>query len=157
MGQKLGRDAFAAIRDDDFQVRIHPFQRYLYSAVLRREFEGIAQEIPDDLLQPAGITLYRASYRIERHLKSHALRFAGRADTCHGGFDHAGKLHPLHVEADFPRDDPAHIQQIFNQLLLQASIACNHLDAFGHAFREVFGLQKTCPAEDRVEGCSQFV
>ena len=51
MRKKIRPDPFACIADDDFDVIGSPCDRDINAAIFRRELDGVAQEVPDDLLE----------------------------------------------------------------------------------------------------------
>src|ERR1044071_239561 len=53
--QEVGRDTSTRVADGDFDVRVDACQAQLHLAALRRELNGVRQEIPDELLQAVGI------------------------------------------------------------------------------------------------------
>jgi hypothetical protein len=48
VGEELGLDAHAGVDDADLQMRIDPLEEHLHLAALRRELDGIGEQIPDD-------------------------------------------------------------------------------------------------------------
>src|SRR5215212_9949393 len=53
--KKVRPDPDAGIAHEDLDVRVHAFDAYLHPPVLGREFDGVRDEIPDDLLQSTWI------------------------------------------------------------------------------------------------------
>ena len=56
--------------------------------------------------------------RVEEFLDADALRVAGRADRLDRRLDHGDRVDPLDLEAELAGDDAAHVQQVFDELLL---------------------------------------
>ena len=77
--QELRLNADAGVADDDLDVRVDALEPHLHAAALRRELDGVRQQVPDHLLQAIGIAGDRADARIEQRLHPHALRVGGRA------------------------------------------------------------------------------
>src|SRR5438093_13714475 len=72
--QEIWRNSDPGIADDDLDMRIDPFESHLDNAVLWREFDGIRHEVPDDLLQPIGITRDRRGGRNQNGENTTVLR-----------------------------------------------------------------------------------
>jgi hypothetical protein len=68
VGEEFGLDADAGVGDADLDVRVDPLEEHLHPAALGREFDGVGEEVPDDLLQAIGIG-------------DDALRIGGEGDT----------------------------------------------------------------------------
>ena len=47
--QQIGTNALAGVADDDLHMRVHVLHLDLDSPSLRREFHGVAEEVPHDL------------------------------------------------------------------------------------------------------------
>ena len=88
--QEIGADADAGVADDDLDVRVDALEPHLDPAALRRELDGVGQQVPHDLLQPIGIARDRTDARIEDGLEAHALGVGGRLHGRHGVVDDAG-------------------------------------------------------------------
>jgi hypothetical protein len=72
--------------------------------------------------------------------------------------DDRREVDPLHVEPDLAADDAAHVEQVFDDLRLRASVALNGLKALA----QVLGLvrpdrEQLRPSEDRVQWRPKFV
>src|SRR6266478_1314054 len=72
--QELRPDALARVAHGDLDVRVEPFEHHLDAPALRRELDGIGEEIPRDLLQPLGVACDRTSFRVEDRLHPDVLR-----------------------------------------------------------------------------------
>src|SRR5215510_2007735 len=54
--QEISADAFARVGHGDANVRIHALQARFDAASLRRELDGVGEQVPDHLLQAGGVT-----------------------------------------------------------------------------------------------------
>ena len=95
--------------------------------LFRREFQRVGQEIPENLLEPPGITHHPGYLGLEVKHQFDAFGLGGQMDAFHGGLDHTLKVNGLYVHVQFAGNDPGDIEQILHELGLNASIA---LDAF---------------------------
>ena len=62
---ELRLDADAGVGHADLDVGVHALEQDLDLAVLRRELDGVGQQVPDDLLKPARIAGDRPGRGIE--------------------------------------------------------------------------------------------
>ena len=65
-GQEFGLDADAGILDRHFDVRVHALEHHVDVSAGRRELHRIGQQVPEHLLQPAGVAAQPTRARIER-------------------------------------------------------------------------------------------
>ena len=77
MRNEFRLDADAGVGDADLDMRVHALEHDLDLAVLRRELDGVRQQIPDDLLKTARIAGDRPGRRIEEFLEPDALGVGG--------------------------------------------------------------------------------
>src|SRR5690349_9178582 len=75
--QKLFTDAHARITDNNLDMRIDALELHLDLPAFGRELHGVAQEVPDDLLQTIGVPGDRTSLRIQQRLQADALCLSG--------------------------------------------------------------------------------
>jgi hypothetical protein len=65
------------------EVRVNSLKYNLHSTAARSEFDRVGQQIPDDLLKPAGIAGNRARFRVNDRNESqpfHLRRWSNRLD-----------------------------------------------------------------------------
>ena len=55
-------------------------------------------------------------------------RLSARGDGFERRFDHLGQRHALHVQAQFSRDHPAHVEQVLHQARLQSRVALDDVE-----------------------------
>src|SRR4030095_8635406 len=78
--QELPIDADAAVADHDLQVRVDALKGDLDPASLRRELDGVHQEVPDNLLDPVRIAAERSRIGVDERLQPEPLGLGGGAD-----------------------------------------------------------------------------
>lgn len=83
----------------------------LHFPTLRRELDGVAQEVPHHLLQAVGVARHRPGDGVNDLLQFHPLRVGCGSHGLDGGVDHCWHVYPLNVEPHLPRDDPAHVHR----------------------------------------------
>src|SRR5579872_2046499 len=127
-GQKLGLDTNAGVLDDDLDVRVHTLQNHLDSAARRRELHGVGEEIPQYLLQAVGVATNPADARIQKLVNADAPGFGALPDRVNRVVNDVMELQRLHLEMDLAGDDPAHIQQVVDDLGLSANVALDRLE-----------------------------
>src|SRR5262245_15946199 len=54
-GQEFGRNAFARVAHGERQARPRALECHFHSPAFGREFDGVGEQVPDDLLQPLGV------------------------------------------------------------------------------------------------------
>ena len=78
---------------------------------------------------------------MERSLfQDESLWLTVRHDRFECRIDDLGEFYSLHVEPDFTRNNPAHIEQIFDELGLQANVSVNDINPFRDCLR-IAGIQ----------------
>jgi hypothetical protein len=139
-------------------MTIHPLQAYLYFASPGGEFDGIGKKVPEALLEPAGVSAHLRRQWIEDGVNLNPLGIGGMPDGGDGGPDHILEFHLLHIQTDFTGNNPAHIQQVLDQLRLYPAISFDHREAFDKLFiLVVAGAEDLRPADDRIEWRAQLV
>src|SRR5262249_35144228 len=77
--KKVRFDASAIVRNAYLDMRVHSIEYHLHAAALRREFDGIRQEVPHHLLQPLEIARHRTGMRVEYGLNPDVAGFGRKA------------------------------------------------------------------------------
>src|SRR5438094_3728399 len=114
--QEIWRNSDPGIADDDLDMRIDPFESHLDNAVLWREFDGIRHEVPDDLLQPIGITRDRRGGRIKNGVNTNVLGLRSRKDGLERVGDDAREIDGLNVQTNLAGDDSGDIENVLDDL-----------------------------------------
>jgi len=65
MWKKFRLDADSGVLDDDLHVGVDSLENHLDTAPGRGEFHRIAEQVPQDLLQPVGVAPHQADTGIE--------------------------------------------------------------------------------------------
>ena len=112
-------------------MRVDAFQDDVHLAAFRCELDGIAYQVPHDLLQSRRIAEDRARVRINDLSEHDTFSLSRWTHRVNGRVDDAGQIGLLHVQSHFTGDDPAHIEQILDQLRLSAGIALNGIEPLG--------------------------
>jgi hypothetical protein len=89
-----------------------PNEAHGNTSATRRELHRVRQQIPEDLLEPIGISDERLPAPAEVGHELDALRGGGRSNHVDGRLDHGDDVAWLGVEADLPGSDPRRIQHV---------------------------------------------
>ena len=73
MWQHLGCDPLSRIADHDLHDRVEPAHVEMHLAAPRREFDGVDQEVPDDLLQARGVASHGSGVRVRVRVQADHL------------------------------------------------------------------------------------
>jgi hypothetical protein len=147
-------------------MRIHALEDDLHLAVLGRELDRVRKQVPDHLLEPPRVSRYRTGRRVEELLDAYAFRVGGRRHRIDSRFHEAHRLYRLDVEAQLARRDPAHVEQVFDELRLHACVALDRLETLlQRGLLLELAPQDLRPAEDRAQrraklvrqGCEELV
>ena len=114
------------------------------AAAARRELDRVGEQVPEDLLQPARVAGDRCrAVRVEHRSQADALgaRRPG-ATVSTRGVDDAGEVQRLHVQPHLAGDDPAHVEQVLDDLRLRAGVALDRV----HALRRGRSARPACAA-----------
>src|SRR5262249_3307568 len=85
--QKFRIDSEARIADDEECFVLQFFQPDFDESIWISEFDGVREQIPDNLFDALGISVERADPGFQPELQSQSLRFDCRAPRVHGRFD----------------------------------------------------------------------
>ena len=102
------------------------------AAPCRREFDGVRQQIPEDLLNAIGIPGNRRIQRFEIYINLDPFGVTGRANDVDCGLDDRRQIDGLDVEAQLAADDSTEIQQVVDQASLQVHVPANHREVIPH-------------------------
>ena len=116
MRQEFGTDAHARVADDDLDVGIDPFNPYLYPTILRRELDGVGQQIPKNLLQSIGIAVDASNVWIDQRQYSDALRVRRWSHGRDGVMHHDGQLYGLDIEPELAGHDSGDVEYVLDNL-----------------------------------------
>ena len=126
--QELRRDAGAGVVNHDRRLGAGALQPQLHAARLRRELDGVRQQVPDDLLQAIGVARDGADALVDDRVDADLLRVGRRRH----GFDRLAhdiwQADLLDVEPERAAVEPSHVQQVFDQPGLRAGVPLDRLD-----------------------------
>src|SRR5690606_23454490 len=129
-------DSIIAHLDVDMTVAMQ--YRHCHPAAGRSEFQGVLQQVPDDLLQALGIAVDRAGHAVIDQFKSNPalLRLGGKPvdDMTHQRTD----IDAAKVEGQLIVDDARNIEQIIDQARLDANVALDDVDALVRRRWQIF-------------------
>src|SRR5688572_26976830 len=97
-------------------------------AMLVRELDRIAEQVPEHLLQPRRIRCDGAGKRVDIELQSYPLGIGGRLHRLPCLLKHGGDGHGLWLETKLPCRDARHIQEIVDELILSDGVSLDDLD-----------------------------
>ena len=158
MRQEFALDADAGVGHFDGHHGAVAARGHGDAAALRRELHGVAQQIPDHLLQAAGIGANHAEIAGDARAQPDAARGRHGFDGLDGALDDIGEHRFVQRELELARGDARHVEQIVDHLLLSDGGAIDHL----HAIRAILGRklfvgEHARPQTDGVERRAQFV
>src|SRR5262249_50889822 len=116
--QEIRGNTYTAVLDNDLDVGVDSLQHDLDPAARGRELHRVREEVPQHLLQPVGIAAPPADAGIEQLLNPDLLGVRALSDRLDGAVDHFVELQGLDFEMDLSRNDPAHVQQVVDDLRL---------------------------------------
>jgi hypothetical protein len=126
MGQELGDDAPSRVAHGNLD-RLSDASRGDFHATTRRgELDGVREQVPDHLLQARGVAHDLAFDRLEDACDRDALRLGGGVHRLERHLDHHAQLDSLHPQAQLARQDPAHVEQVGDELHLHVGVAVDH-------------------------------
>ena len=156
--QKLRTDALTRVGDFNLVEPTVDFGDDIDPAILRRELDGVAQQIPYDLLQARliGHHACRAVADVGADLQVLGLRLT--LHDVHRGQNGSGRIDHLQFKPHLAESNAGKIQQVRNQMRLHARIA---LDRFQPLRDDRRGPRRAAkhlyPAQNRIQWIAQFV
>ena len=158
VGEEIGIDAGAGVADADLDVGVDALEVDLDTAALGGKFDGVGEEIPDDLLETIGVAEHRASKGIHHALETNILGGGGGLYRFDGGLHDLREIDLAHIEAELAGENTGHVEQVLDEANLDAGVAVDDLEAFGDiGGRGTGGTQDAGPSEDGVDRGAEFV
>ena len=159
VGQEVGRMPMPVSLTDDFDVRVDALQPDLDAARLRRELDGVGQQVPH---APAAGDRDRPTPDRRRGSTMVWMRTplasAAGCTVATALSMTSGRSHRLHVQPDLARDDARDVEHVLDDLGQPVGVALEGLEA---ARRLVAGehaaAQQPRVADDRVQRRAQLV
>ena len=156
--EEFARDSAARVGDRDLDTRRRATHTHVNRAVVRRELDGVGQQVPHDLLQPRGVTLNRGDRRVgvDRDVDPMLVGF-GLHDlerTTNRLVDVDRGL----LEPKLARHDARHVEELVDDLRLRLGAVVDRLTrAIAPPFVDRAAAEHVGPAEDGVERRPQLV
>jgi hypothetical protein len=94
-------------------------------AALRRELDGIGEQIPDDLLEPWHVAGNDVRGCVHAGLQHDLFRVDLGAQILDGGANYHRHVDPLAPQRQLARHDTGDVQQVLDELRLHARVALN--------------------------------
>src|SRR5215475_1795478 len=123
MGHRLRNDTNPGVRHYYFHMRIDPLEPKLNPAPLWCELYGVGKQVPNDLLEPPGISRNRPGLGIEDGFQTDALGLGGRAHSIGGCVHDRWQVDRLNIEPQAPADHSRHVEQVVDELALGFGVA----------------------------------
>jgi hypothetical protein len=124
----------------------------------RREFDGVGQQTPDNLLDPGRIRRNGAGPRIQRGLELNALAGHRRAEGFDGVTDEIGNIDLADIEPQLPRHHARHIEQVLDQSGLRLRISLDRQQSALLAIVTDHSIHEhACPSGDGRQRRAQLV
>src|SRR5688500_1418391 len=95
---------------------IDALQHHVNFAFLRREFDGVGEQVPNNLLESSRIAADRARGWIDHLFQPKAFSIGRGADALNGALKKFRKIDHLHVEAHLTGNDSTYVEQVLNEL-----------------------------------------
>jgi hypothetical protein len=166
-----------AVEHEGHELRVHPAAGVAHGhddvpvlasethpdgAAARRELHGVVQEVPEHLLEARGVPEDRAGSGPDLELETDLPRRRGRPDTLDRAVERSVGLDRSDVEPHLARRDPRDVEQVRDELRLDARVALDHREgvlelAPGHLTARDAVLEERRPADDRVQRRAQLV
>src|SRR5688500_4725582 len=113
-------DPDAVIAHDNVCFRRYALDANVDAATGRSELDRIGQEVPYDLLQACRIARHRTDPTIDLRVDRDALRLCGRLNRVDGSVHDRRQIRPSHLQGELSGHDAAHVQQVCDELGLNA-------------------------------------
>ena len=104
--QEFRADPLAGITHNDFDLGIDPPEQRLRATALRRELDGVREEIPNDLLQTIGIARHDEGTLIKCRGDFDVLRFSRGTHYRNGRLDDRNDFNWMEIKREMARYDP---------------------------------------------------
>src|SRR5688572_2812633 len=95
--KEIRLDTDARVGNADFNVRVYALEGDLHVAASGREFDGVGDQVPDNLLQAIRITAHGSGSWIEDCLESYPSRVRGWTRRFNSPLHESVRHHWLHV------------------------------------------------------------
>src|SRR5215471_5799854 len=156
--QKSGLDPYAGIFDRDLDLALGAPQARFDAPALVRELYGVRKQVPEGLLQTAGVAEDHAVRRVDHFAQDDPFRLGAGPDDVDGGMKDALNHDRLGVEFESTGDDPRGVENVLDQPVLRLRALRYHLQRVALLRRaQPAADEHARPAQDRGERRAQFV
>src|SRR5262245_29997560 len=108
--EKRRFDPLTGVDHGDHDMRAMAFETDRDLSSSGREFDGVRQKVPDDLLQTVGVPRHEPRRRIDIGNEFDILGVSRRASDVYRGLDDRGQRDQARIEAQFARNNARDIQ-----------------------------------------------
>jgi hypothetical protein len=162
VGQEFGGNALAGVGDDEacgrFAVVGVKEESNGDITARPREFDGICEEVPGDLLNTVGVDLKRRELVVKIHMETDVFDVGGRANGVDGGEDGGSEGRGLEVEAKLACDSAGDVEEVLDDLRLSLGAVVDGVEGMGDLvglFEN--GAGEVGPQENRGKGRAQLM
>src|SRR5262245_39093110 len=156
--QKSGLDAYAGIFDRDRDLALGAPQASLDAPALVRELDGVRKQVPEGLLQTAGVAEGHAVRRVDHFAQDDPFRLGAGPDDVDSGMKDVLDHDRLGVEFEATGDDPRGVEDVLDQPVLRLRALRYHLQRVARLRRgQPAAGEHARPTQDRGERRAQFV
>src|SRR5262245_50425140 len=127
MGKEFGADPDTRIPDAQLRVDLALIQFDGHPATVWSELYRIGQKIPDDLLQPVGISIDDSVERPQGHLHLDVFGINRRTNRLDSSLNDPLQIDGLHIQSQLAADDAGHVEQILDDLRLGLRVAFDQI------------------------------
>jgi len=158
VGQEGGRDAGSGVLHRYLHLPVHRLDAHAHRAAFGGELDGVGEEVPQHLLQPAGVSGHGTRFRIHVRGQRDALRLRRGADGLEGGPDHGHRLHGLHLDLHGPGHDPGDVQEVRDEAHLRAGIPQDRVEgAHGRRLVDLLFAEDVSPSQHGAQRSAELV
>src|SRR6185437_2532825 len=158
VGEQVTGDSGAGVRNLDVAESTYGTHRQVRPSATRREFDGVAQQMPDDLLQPPGLTEDDAIAGLESLAEGDSLARRMLLLKLDRGFDDLAQIGLFRLDAHLAAGDGAEVEQIVDDVSECACVAGDRVSAgTGLALTQMTVLEQPRPSQYCVQWGAQFM
>src|SRR5262249_19203702 len=128
------------------------------STSFSRELDRVREQVPDSLLQTAGVAEDHAVWDVDLFAQNNPFRFDAGPDDIDGGMKNVFDLDRLGVELESSGDDPRGVEDVLDQQVLRFRALRYHLQRVARLLSVQPALDEHAgPAQDCSQRRAQFV
>ena len=158
VGQEVRADPDALVVHAQAGLLSVRLDAHLHRAALAAELHGVGGQVPDHLLQPLGIREHADRPGPQVHRQVDAAPVRRGAHGVEPLLHHRAQVDRRRLHPELAGHDARDVEQVVDQLRLQARVALDHLERVRHlSRRHLLVAQHRGPAQDRRERRAQLV